>query len=45
MNPGLPPLDPGGEGRFYVFKRGEIVRADHEAVLEAPGCFDPVDDD
>jgi hypothetical protein len=40
----LPPVDAGDEGRFYAFKRGEKVRADHEAVLAAPGAFDPVED-
>jgi hypothetical protein len=40
-----PPLDEGDEGRSYVFKRGELVWDDHEAVLEAPGCFVPLDDD
>jgi hypothetical protein len=40
----LPPVDEGDLGRFYVFKRGEQVPADHEAVLDAPGCFRPVDD-
>jgi hypothetical protein len=40
----LPPVDPGDERRFYAFKRGEIVRADHEAGVAAPGAFDPVED-
>jgi hypothetical protein len=38
-------LDEGDLGRSYVFKRGEQVWDDHEAVLDAPGCFVPVDDD
>jgi hypothetical protein len=44
----LPPLDEGELGRSYVFKRGEQVWADHEAVLDAPAAscrskneFDP----
>ena len=39
-----PPIDPGSEGRFYTFKRGEEVEADHEAVLESPGSFVPVEE-
>ena len=31
-------------GRSYTFKRGEEVPADHEAVLDAPGCFRPADE-
>jgi hypothetical protein len=31
-------------GRSYTFTRGEEVSADHEAVLDAPGAFEPVDD-
>jgi hypothetical protein len=34
----LPPLDEGELGRSYVFKRGEQVWADHEAVLDAPAA-------
>ena len=44
MNPELPPIDEGDLGRFYTFTRGEEVSADHEAVLDAPGAFEPVDD-
>jgi hypothetical protein len=39
----LPPLDPGDEGIPYAFKAGEEVAADHPAVLDAPGCFVPID--
>lgn len=39
-----PPIDPGSEGRFYTFKRGEEVEADHEAVLASPGSFVPVEE-
>jgi hypothetical protein len=39
-----PPLDEGDVGRSYVFKRGERVPADHEAVLDAPGAFYPVEE-
>jgi hypothetical protein len=39
----LPPLDPGDEGIPYAFRAGEEVAADHSAVLDAPGCFVPVD--
>jgi hypothetical protein len=40
------PLDEGDEGRPYVYRKGEKEWADHEAVLEAPGCFvDVLDDD
>ncbi len=42
--PEAEPLDPGSTGRSYVFKRGEEVEADHEAVLDAPGEFEPVED-
>jgi hypothetical protein len=41
LNPERPPLDPGDEGRWYVFKKGERVLSDHEAVLESPGSFVP----
>ncbi len=40
----LPPVDPGNEGIGYAFKPGEEVMADHPAVLDAPGCFVPVDE-
>jgi hypothetical protein len=39
----LPPLDPGDEGIPYAFRAGEEVAADHSAVLDAHGCFVPVD--
>jgi hypothetical protein len=38
------PIDPGNEGIGYGFKAGEEVMADHPAVLDAPGCFVPVDE-
>jgi hypothetical protein len=41
LNPERPPIDPGDEGRWYVFKKGERVLSDHEAVLESPGSFVP----
>jgi hypothetical protein len=44
MNPERPPVAEGDLGRSYVFKRDEKVRADHEAVLDAPGCFREADD-
>jgi hypothetical protein len=40
----LPPVDEGDLGRFYVFAKGEEVAADHEAVLDCPSGFEPVDD-
>jgi hypothetical protein len=40
----LPPLDPGSEGIGYAFKAGEETWSDHEAVLDAPGCFVPIDE-
>ena len=40
----LPPVDEGDLGRSYVFKRDERVRADHEAVADAPGCFREADE-
>jgi hypothetical protein len=40
----LPPVDPGDEGIGYAFKQGEEVWSDHPAVLDAPGCFVPVDE-
>jgi hypothetical protein len=40
----LPPVDPGDEGISYVFKKGEQVHADHPAVLDAPGCFVPIEE-
>jgi hypothetical protein len=42
--PEADPIDPGLTRRSYVFKAGEEVDADHEAVLDAPGCFRPADD-
>jgi hypothetical protein len=39
----LPPVDEGSEGIGYAFKAGEEVMADHPAVLDAPGCFAPID--
>jgi len=27
-----------------VFKRGEEISAEHEAYLDAPACFEPVED-
>ena len=44
LNPEKPPFDEGDPGRFYTFTRGEEVSADHEAVLDAPGAFEPVED-
>jgi hypothetical protein len=43
LNPERPPIDEGDLGRFYVFSRGEEISADHEAALDAPGCFEPVE--
>jgi hypothetical protein len=40
----LPPVDPGDEGIGYVFKADEEAWSDHPAVLDAPGCFIPVDE-
>lgn len=40
----LPPVDPGDEGIGYAFKADEEVWSDHPAVLDAPGCFLPVDE-
>jgi hypothetical protein len=40
----LPPVDPGSEGIGYAFAAGEEVWADHPAVLDAPGCFVPVNE-
>jgi hypothetical protein len=40
----LPPADPGDEGIPYVFSKDEEVWSDHPAVLDAPGCFLPVDE-
>jgi hypothetical protein len=40
----LPPVDEGAEGIAYAFKRDEEVWSDHPAVLDAPGCFLPVDE-
>jgi hypothetical protein len=33
------PIDPGDPGRTYVFKKGERVLSDHEAVIDCPGMF------
>ena len=38
------PLDDGDPGRSYAFARHEKVADDHEAVLDAPGAFRPVDE-
>jgi hypothetical protein len=43
LNPERPPIDEGDLGRFYCFSRGDEVSATHEAVLDAPGCVEPVD--
>jgi len=43
LNPERPPIDEGDLGRAYTFSRGEEVSATHEAVLDAPGCFEPVE--
>jgi hypothetical protein len=40
----LPPVDEGSEGIGYAFKKDEEVWSDHPAVLDAPGCFLPVDE-
>jgi hypothetical protein len=40
----LEPEDPGDEGIGYAFKKDEEVWSDHPAVLDAPGCFLPVDE-
>ncbi len=42
MNPELPHRR--GRGRSYVFTKGEEVAAHHEAVLDAPGHLEPVED-
>jgi len=40
-----PPIDEGDIGTSYTFKRGEIIRADHPAVVaKGSRYFDPVDD-
>jgi hypothetical protein len=39
-----PLVDEGSEGISYVFRRDEEVWSDHPAVLDAPGCFLPVDE-
>jgi hypothetical protein len=44
LNPERPPLDEGDLGRFYCFAKGEEISADHEAALDAPGCFEAIDD-
>ena len=38
------PIDPGSEGTFYTFRRGERVLSDHPAVLEAPHLFVEADE-
>jgi hypothetical protein len=38
------PLDFGDPGRSYAFSRGQKEWSDHEAVLDAPGCFQPIDE-
>jgi hypothetical protein len=43
MNPELPPLDEGDEGRTYVFRRDEELWDDHEAVQQEPNLFVPVE--
>lgn len=40
----LPLVDEGDLGRSYVFTKGELIPADHEAVADAPGCFREADD-
>jgi hypothetical protein len=35
----LPPVKEAVEGVSYVFARGELVEADHPAVLDCPGMF------
>jgi hypothetical protein len=40
----LPPVDEGDEGIGYAFRADEEVWSDHPAVLDAPGCFLPVDE-
>ena len=39
-----PPIDPGAEGRSYVFKQYQRVHKSHEAVKESPGSFMPIDE-
>jgi hypothetical protein len=39
-----PPIDPGAEGRSYVFKQYQRVSKSHEAVKESPGSFMEIDD-
>jgi hypothetical protein len=39
MNPELPPVDSGDLGRTYVFKQGEVVWSDYEAVIDCPSAF------
>lgn len=39
------PIDPGDEGITYVFSKHEQVRADHPAVLDAPGAFAEIEED
>jgi hypothetical protein len=40
----LDPIDPGSDGITYAFKPDQEVWSDHPAVLDAPGCFLPVDE-
>ena len=45
MNPEVVPHPTEGDlGRSYVFTKGEEVATDHEAALDAPGTFEPVED-
>jgi hypothetical protein len=44
LNPERPPIDPGDEGRTYVFKRDEEVYDDHPAAVQSPHLFVPVDE-
>ena len=37
------PIDEGEEGKSYVFREGQKVRADHPAVEACPGAFRPID--
>lgn len=39
-----PPIDPGAEGRSFVFKQYQRVNRNHEAVKESPGSFMPIED-
>jgi hypothetical protein len=40
----LPPVDEGDLGRDYAFAKGDEVWSDHEAVIDCPSGFIPVDD-